>query len=290
MTSLAPRAPASTFRSLLHPALLVAGLVLGLVMASLPARAADRARIEAFLQITGFDVALDSIAETAESAPAMLGVKPGSFGTEWTRLATQVFDTAVMRDLAMELLEPTLKDDWLAHASEFYASDLGQRLVAAENASHIMDDDEKKAEGTRRIAGMRLRDDPRLPLLEKMNATIGGEDSSLRALQEVQFRFLLAASAAGVVELRTDADGLRAALARNADKLRGKLRESALIGAAYTYRDFTDAEIEVYTAALATPEMQKVYELLNAIQFEIMANRFEVLAARMAGLRPGEDI
>ena len=36
--------------------------------------------------------------------------------------------------------------------------------------------------------------------------------------------------------------------------------------------------------------MQEVYELLNAVQYEIMANRFEVLAAKMANLHPGQDI
>lgn len=45
-----------------------------------------------------------------------------------------------------------------------------------------------------------------------------------------------------------------------------------------------------YAEALEQPDMQKVYELLNAVQYEIMANRFEVLAARMSGLQPGQDI
>ena len=36
--------------------------------------------------------------------------------------------------------------------------------------------------------------------------------------------------------------------------------------------------------------MQRVYELMNAIQYEIMANRFEVLAARMAEMHPGQEL
>jgi hypothetical protein len=36
--------------------------------------------------------------------------------------------------------------------------------------------------------------------------------------------------------------------------------------------------------------MQEVYELLNAVQNEITANRFEVLAYRMAEMHPGQDI
>ena len=36
--------------------------------------------------------------------------------------------------------------------------------------------------------------------------------------------------------------------------------------------------------------MQKVYQLLNAVQYEITANRFEVLAQKMAGLQPQQDL
>ena len=36
--------------------------------------------------------------------------------------------------------------------------------------------------------------------------------------------------------------------------------------------------------------MMEVYTLLNAVQYEITANRFEALAAEMSKLRPEQDI
>ena len=36
--------------------------------------------------------------------------------------------------------------------------------------------------------------------------------------------------------------------------------------------------------------MQKVYDLMNAVQFSIMADRYEELAIRMATLQPSEDL
>jgi len=36
--------------------------------------------------------------------------------------------------------------------------------------------------------------------------------------------------------------------------------------------------------------MQEVYDLMNAIQWEIMANRFEALAVKMAGMSRGEEL
>jgi len=256
-----------------------------------PARAADRTRIEGFLQVTGFDVALDAIGQSASAAPTMLGIDPGAFGAEWERLSAQVFDAKVMRGLALELLQPTLKDDWLDHAMAFYGSDLGKRLVAAENAAQENEDNTAEEEaGAKLLDQMRAEGAPRAALLSEMIDVIGGTDASVRALQEIQYRFLMAASAAGVIELRTDSDGLRAMLDQNRQDLAAAIRISSLNKSAYTYRDFTDDEIRQYIDALKAPEMQKVYELLNAVQFEVMANRFEVLAGRMATLGKGEDI
>lgn len=256
-----------------------------------PVRAAERERIEAFLGTTGFDVALDSIAFASAAAPQMLGLERGAFGADWERVADTVFDTAIMRRIALDILEQTLSDEALNHAVEFYASDLGQRLVEAENASHMIEDDtEKQAEGRALIAEMVQDGSPRVETFNRMNRAIDSSETSLKALQEIQFRFLLAASAAGVIELQADPEDLRLLLQQNEGATRQALQMSSLAGAAYTYKSFSDDEVMEYTKALEQPLMQEVYELLNAVQYEIMANRFEILAAKMADLHPGQDI
>ena len=54
--------------------------------ASVSAGAADRDRLQAFLQVTGFDVSLESIALSAEHAPDMLGMESNDLvtvGAQW---------------------------------------------------------------------------------------------------------------------------------------------------------------------------------------------------------------
>ncbi len=266
-------------------------LLVALVLVPVSSAAANRDRIEAFLNTTGFDVALESIALASGSAPEMLGIDPDGFGSDWTRLTEEVFDTQLMHETAVSILEETLSDEALAHAVEFYASDLGQRLVEVENAAHLNDDEEaKQQEGQEIVAGLVQDGSPRVEQLKRMNNAIDASGTSLRALQEIQLRFLLAASASGVIDLQLDADELRLMLRQNEAGMRQALQLSALAGAAYTYQDFSDAEVEAYAEALEQPLMQEVYELLNAIQYEIMAMRFEVLAVRMADLHPAQDI
>ncbi|WP_299946013.1 DUF2059 domain-containing protein [uncultured Ruegeria sp.] len=256
-----------------------------------PSQAASRDRIEAFLNTTGFDVALESIVHASASAPEMLGIDPDGFGSDWARLTEEVFDTEQMHETAVSILEQTLSDEALTHAVSFYASDLGQRLVVAENAAHSDEDDDAKQRAGQEIVSGLIRDgSTRVESLKRMNRAVDASGTSLRALQEIQVRFLLAASASGIIDLQLSGDELREMMRRNEGDMRRSLQLSALAGAAYTYQDFSDEDVDAYVEALEQPLMQEVYELLNAIQYEIMAMRFEVLAARMAELRPAQDI
>ena len=256
---------------------LCAGLLL-LVAAAGTARAADRERLEAFLEVTGFGVALDSIALAAADAPALLGLSASDFGADWARVAGEVFDTGRMRDMGLDILAGTLSEEMLGHAAEFYASDLGQRLVEVENASHLHEDDAaRRAEGEALLAEMEAG---RIEVLEAMRDAIDSGDTGVRAVQEIQLRFLLAASYAGVLDYEVDEGALRSVLAQGEDALREALDAAALANSAYTYQALSTEDLRVYVDALKHPVMQRVYELMNAVQYEIMANRFEVLAVR----------
>lgn len=267
-------------------------LVTGLVMVTAAlAQASERDRLNAFLTVTGFDVALESIKLSADAAPNMIGVQSDDFGSEWKRMVKEVFDTSLMHDQALEILEQTLEEPLLDHAVHFYTSDLGARLVVAENASHLTEDDALKTEqGQSIVAGLVRAGSPRLEELKRLNAASGSADASVHAIQEVQVRFLMAAAGAGVIELSMDEEDLRQTLKSQEGELRRGMQTSGLTGAAYTYQAFSDEEVGLYADALEHPMMQKVYALMNAVQFEIMADRFEAMAARMQGLQPSQEL
>jgi hypothetical protein len=255
------------------------------------ARAADAERLDAFLEVTGFDVALESIRLSADAAPQMLGIEANDFGSEWQRLVGDLFATDIMHDMARELLGATLEDDLLDHAAGFYASDLGKRLVTVENASHMEEDDDLKSESGQDIIAALVRlGSPRVEILKRLNAASDTEDNAVRAIQEVQVRFLMAAARAGVIELQMQEPDLREVLRSQEGEMRISIKENALANAAFTYQAFSDAEMTSYAAELEHPMMQKVYALMNAVQFEIMANRYEAVAVRLSGMQPSQDL
>lgn len=269
----------------------IAALFLSLGVLGADAETPDRENLEAFLEVTGFDVALESIALSADAAPQMLGMEADDFGSEWQRLVAEVFQTEMMHEMAVQILEQTLSEELLTHAADFYASGLGQRLVVVENRSHMIEDDGLKSEsGAQILEGLASIESPRLEILQRLNTASGGEDSSVRSIQEIQIRFLMAAAGAGVIELQMEEPDLREAMRSQEDELRASLRRGALESAAYTYQAFSDAEVIAYAEALEHPDMKKVYELMNAVQYEIMANRFEAVADRLRLMQPSQDL
>lgn len=276
----------SAVTSSLKPAIAAVGL--GLV--ALPAYAAERADIENFLTITGFDVAVKSIALGAESAPYMLGLEDQDFGQVWQKRAHETFKVEGMLTQAVDLLEDKLDQDALDHAVNFYESDLGTRLVEAENLSHFDDDDLKEIAGQEIIAEMVKSGDPKIAYFQRMNAAIDPEGWGIKAVQQIQVRFLVAASRAGVIRQGLDEGMLWAQIAENETETRLAMQASAVAGAAYTYQGFSGDEIEAYTVALEHPKMQAVYELMNAVHYTIMGERFDALAQHLETLQPSEDL
>ena len=235
----------------------------------MPAKAADRTKIAQFMAVTGFDVALESMRLSARDAPTMLGLDANDFGLSWSRLADRIFEPEALKNDALEILDNALTDDVLANATQFYGSKLGQRLVTAENESHGLDFEDREAEGARLAQALSARGSPQPQYFLDMAESIGYVGATIKAYREVQVRFLMAASLAGLIDQRFDEVDLRAM---------------------FTYRDFTDSEIEIYRDALAMPQMMEVYELMNAIHFTIMADRFERMALEMVNLTPTQEL
>ncbi|MEJ2036650.1 MAG: DUF2059 domain-containing protein [Maritimibacter sp.] len=254
------------------------------------ALAAERADYQEFLQVTGFDVAITSMQQDAMAGPGIAGDAPNAFGAQWTALAQKVFDPDEMLSRTVDMMEAILPDDLLNYAVDFYASDLGQRLVEAENSSQGLSTEERQDAGKRILDELAESNPDRIADYQAMMDAIGGVDATLRAVSEVQVRYLMAAAGAGAIELGLSEPELREIIAQQAPELRNYMTEASLVGAAFTYRDMTDEDVAAYRATLEDERMGHVYEILNGIQYEVMAERYEELAAGLTDLSPLQDL
>jgi hypothetical protein len=266
------------------------GLVFALFMTSFSLQAADRTKAIAFMEVTGFDVSLRSMRVSAADAPAMLGLDAEDFGLSWSRLADEIFEPAQIEQDALSILERALRDDVLMHVSAFYASNLGQRLVDAENESHFTGDSKKRELGHKLAVSLENRGSPQPQYFRDMANDIGSIESSIRSYREVQVRFLMAAMSAGLMQRQLDEADLRKILSLQDTEIKSAMMENIIVSNAYTYRKFSDLEVEQYRDALATKEMREVYALMNAIHFTLMAERYEKMALKMADLNPSQSL
>ncbi len=252
--------------------------------------AADRETSREFLETTGFDVAITSMQQTAMNGPGIAGADPDAFGSEWVRLAEEVFDPDAMIEQTLDMMEAIMPQDLVDHGIAFYESPLGTRLVAAENAAQNMDHERQLAEGEMIVTRLVEENPARIKEFRLMTEAIGGAESSVKAVIEIQVRYLMSAMAAGASDIRFSEDELREMLSAQAPRIRETVETSSVLGSAYVYQDFSDAEVVAYREALQEPNMQQVYEILNGIQFEVMGDRYETLASRLAELAPQTDI
>lgn len=264
--------------------------VAALCFSAAMAVSADRSMSRAFLEVSGFDVAIKAMQTGAMNGPGIAGGDPDEFGSEWVRLAQEVFDPEEMIEDALDMMVDIMPQDLVDHGVAFYASDLGQRLVKAENAAQLVDDGVQLAEGELALTRLAEDNQDRIAEYRKMNAAIGGIDSSVRAVIEIQVRYLMSAMAAGASDIQFSEPELRAILKRQSDQLRDAIEFNSVISAAYVYDDFSDEDVVAYRKALEAPEMRQVYEVLNGIQYEVMADRYEELAARLSNLAPQIDL
>lgn len=263
---------------------------LALCVAGLSAQAQQAGdELDEFLEVTGFDVALESMREGAMDATAILGLDAADFGPAWPALVNRVFAKSVLHKSARELLGPTLSDEMRDAAITFYRSDLGARLVAVENAAHSGKDETETERGEALVAEMVQSGSDRLAILKRMNHAIDPENIGVEAVQNVQIGFLLAASDAGVIN-RIDEAVLRSLMKEQLAEMSVEIEKASLASSAAVYESFTTDELEAYAAALEAPLMKRVYELMNGVQFAIMERRYRMLGAQMSGLSAGEEL
>ncbi|MCI2393652.1 DUF2059 domain-containing protein [Aliiroseovarius sediminis] len=274
-------------RNRLAPLFAFVLVVLGLASV---AQASERKDIRDFLEVTGFDVAIASMQQGAVAGPALTGEDPNVFGRQWIKLAEEIFEPDEMISEAVEMLDAVMPEELLKHGADFYGSPLGQRLVKVENESHMADDKEKFEEGERIVETLLDEDSIRIQIFREMGNAIGSTETAIKSIVEIQVRYLMAAMAAGVSDFEIGEEDLRLMLMEQSGQMRQNIEVNTLVANAYAYRNLSDEDLIDYLAALQDPKMGQVYEILNAVQYQIMADRYETLASRLAELSPEQEL
>lgn len=263
-----------------------------LSMVPFSAFAASEEKVNEFLNVTGFDVAIDSLPSSADNAPTMLGLEKSDFGPGFEAGAQRAFDLSVMRPKAVEMILENLSDEEIEHAIAFYSSELGRRLVVSENASHVEDDvSARQGRGGMILAQMGPEEqEERVDVLKVLAEASVTMEESLTNQAGAQFRFLVAADYEDLYTLALPEGMMYNLLLATMLEMKNDILMDAVVSSAATYEDFSNEELATYTAALQEEDMQSVYEVMDNVYFELLGDGFEKLAREMAQLGVSEEL
>lgn len=258
-----------------------------------PAKSTDNGddQVLQFLQVTGFHMAIEDLANQAHAAPGVFGLNDPKFGRDWSRGVDIIFDEEALMQQAASLLLGTLDEVAVTYALEFYSSDLGVRLVAAETTRPKID----TADAMHKIDEVKnLNLDPdhllRGDLIRKLSATTQSADFHLVSFLSVQNSLLLAAHSGEVAASEFDAEKSLQFLQIDASEMQSRFQSRLVERASDIYRDFTNEELNGYLAALEHPHMQEVYGQMHAMLLQLVSNRLDVLTMELIKWQSSQEI
>lgn len=138
---------------------------------------------------------------------------------------------------------------------DFFASPLGQRIVALELSARraLLDDDIEDAT-RQRVEEMRLRDDPRLGLLNDYADANHLVDLNVASALNANMAFFKGLAASGVFADGMSEEEMLAQVWSQEDEVRAETEGWLLTFGAVAYAPLTDGELAAYTQFSMTPE------------------------------------
>lgn len=264
------------------------------VLSLLPfsAFAASEEKVNEFLSVTGFDVAIDTLPSSAKGGPAILGLETRDFGPGFELAASRAFDLSTLRGEAIQKISEGLSEEEIEHAIDFYDSPLGRRLVKAENISHFDEDSAaRQIRGRIILAGMDAdAQEERMNVLNVLAQASVTMEESLRSQTGAQFRFLVAADYEGLHSLSLPEDMMYGLLLSSMLDMKDEILMDAVVSSAVTYESFSNEELVSYTKALQKEDMQSVYEVMDDVYFDLLGDSFVRLAEEMAKLGVSQEL
>ncbi|RED17887.1 DUF2059 domain-containing protein [Pontivivens insulae] len=222
------------------------------------------------LLLNGFDTMTQDMARDLRSPSEDTERGDPAMARAWARIGPNFFDPDEMFDAAAQRLAEAATVEELEQLKTFFATELGQKVTALEEASQAPE----MADVDTIAAGMRLlelQDDPeRLAALERLSAAFGSDEAAAAVSLNVQFAFVSALASRNPNAL-PEAD-LLALIMGGHDELVAEIRAEAVPRHAFVYQDLTIEEIEAYAELLETPAGQKMYAAVNsALEGEMVA-------------------
>jgi len=191
------------------------------------------------------------------SAGIKAGVQASSgggseFSEKYEKLFNQLIDPDKIHSEVAAQVSRELSEAEAQSLIKWYESNVGNRIARAEESA-------ASPEGMSQMQSMSekiLADEPRMALASKLAEASGLIDKGLKTQNLMMLAIQVAASKLLSPDEPVALESLQLALGAQAPRIAAYVEESILLGLAYTFRDFNEAELTAYSDMLKQPAMR----------------------------------
>jgi len=261
--------------------------------ATLPARAEVAPEVEALLDAMDMRELLEVMHLEGQDYGTMLEDElfPGRGGAAWSAIVSQTYDPTVMYDRFASRFSDELEGEDVARMTDFFASDIGQRIVAYEITARealLEDGIEEAAQETLRVR--EAEDDPRLALVREFVEANDLVESNVMGAMNANYAFYVGLMDGNAFPRQMGEQDILTDVWSQEEEIRADTEEWVHSYLLMAYQPLSDEDLQTYIDMARTPEGRALNRALFAAFDEVFTDISATLGLAAARFIAGQDI
>ena len=273
---------------MLRNALSSIAISLMLVVPAVAQEQRQEALAEEVLLLNGFDTLTEGQARNLAKAPEGTAEADPNLANAWSRLGARFFAPEPVFDAAAAELADLASVEELETLRDFFASGLGQRVTALEEASQTPDMDDVNQTELGHAILANDTDADRLEALQRLALAFGTPEETAAMSLNTQFVFQKALNE-NLGRAIPEAD-LLAMIITQQDDMIDRLRTESVAGKAFVYQSLSVDELNAYSELLESEAGKKMYDAVEAGMAQELHSQMRDFAAALGAAIGAENI
>lgn len=236
-----------------------------------PAFAAEPARAAAMLRLLGFDTAIIGFVEEVKRTDPGLTSDNREFDTLRKAIADRIFQPEILFQAVAALVDGKFDDAEYDALEAYFSQGAGLRVTEAEKFAQSPENaGELEAETPGIIEDLLANNPERLDQIERMIEATDVVGSGTAMAMNLGYAMISGMASAGELPGGFTDDQILMMLNARRDQIEAEVLNNAVLSAAYTYRDISNADMADYLVFLQSDLGRKLYSVIENAQVEVL--------------------
>lgn len=236
-----------------------------------PAFAAEPSRGAAMLRLLGFDIAISSFAEQVKNTDPGIESDDREFDAARDAIADRIFQPEMLFQAMVAQVEGKFDDAEYDALEAYFSQGVGLLVTEAEKFAQSPENAaERDAETPGIIEDLLANNPERLDQIELMIEAMDVVGSGTAMAMNLGYAMISGMASAGKMPGGMSDDQILMMLNSRRGQIEAEVFNGAILSAAYTYRDISNADMADYLAFLQSDLGRKLYSVIENAQIEVL--------------------